>query len=557
MKIMEVKNRRYLSCAFLLVGILGILSSVCAYVANIPAGEMSFQYLWIGRANMLFAICGVISIIVYPRVYLYLQHVVTWSLILMGGIEVLWGISQLCGFVSSNHYLFIITGSFYNPGPYCGYLALIFPVVLYKLLCIRNISNPKKADNLICCVLCGIMILSICILLIGMSRASWCAVLISCLFVCSIHYSWLDYLKKKWYLNCHKVIIYIICLFVFLLICCMGIYYLKKDSADFIWKITSLAIGKKPFYGYGGDNFLKIYGETQEEYFKNGNYSEREKFVAGNPQYAFNEYLRIAVEYGIPVMIICLLISFYCLRKGLKRKYFGICGAILSLMFFSLFSYPLAYPSIIMTFIVLLLLTCILKNSSIIFLVFCLFIGSVGIYWENNNTYVSDKKWYSCRKLGKLCGDEFIKDEYDKLYLKLKKSGTFLFEYGICLSRLNNYDEAIKILKEAERYNCNPMILNIIGKNYQKQANYTKAEEYFIRAIHRLPERIYPYYLLAKLYVEPDYYYPVKHDKMKKIVLTKKPKIYSIAIQEMRNDLIENNFQLDSYMDNVYKDKYN
>lgn len=44
---------------------------------------------------------------------------------------------------------------------------------------------------------------------------------------------------------------------------------------------------------------------------------------------------------------------------------------------------------------------------------------------------------------------------------------------------------------------------------------------------------------------------------MKKIVLTKKPKIYSIAIQEMRNDLIENNFQLDSYMDNVYKDKYN
>lgn len=122
---------------------------------------------------------------------------------------------------------------------------------------------------------------------------------------------------------------------------------------------------------------------------------------------------------------------------------------------------------------------------------------------------------------------------------------------------MNNYDEAIKILKEAERYNCNPMILNIIGKNYQKQANYTKAEEYFIRAIHRLPERIYPYYLLAKLYVEPDYYYPVKHDKMKKIVLTKKPKIYSIAIQEMRNDLIENNFQLDSYMDNVYKDKYN
>ncbi len=118
-----------------------------------------------------------------------------------------------------------------------------------------------------------------------------------------------------------------------------------------------------------------------------------------------------------------------------------------------------------------------------------------------------------------------------------------MFEYGKCLSRLGNYDKSNEILKEAEKYNCDPMILNIIGKNYQKQANYVKAEEYFIRAVYRLPNRIYPYYLLAKLYAEPAFYSPEKYANMKKIVLTKRPKVYSIAIQEMRDDLNKNYFQ--------------
>lgn len=543
MKIIEVRSRKYLACGLLLIGVLGVLSSVCAYTADIPAGEMSFQYLWAGKANRLFAICGIVSIIIYPKVHLYLQRFVTWSLILWGCIEVFWGLGQLLGLLSPNHYLFSITGSFYNPGPYSGYLAMIFPIVLYEFLCVSDVIKNKRT-SVTYYSLCVIISLLICMLLIGMSRASWFAVLISCFFVCSIHYSCFNSLREKWHLYCKRMIVCVICIFITLSICCLGVYYLKKDSADgrlFIWKITSLAISKRPS-GYGEDSFFKIYGETQEGYFKSGNYSKKEEFVAGSPQYAFNEYLRIALEYGIFVLIVCLLVLYYCLSEGLKRKYVGLCGAILSLMAFSLFSYPLSYPSIVVTAIVL-LLTCVSEKSSIVFIVFCLFIGGIGVCWDNEDTYMSDKKWYRCRKLGKLCGDEFVKAEYDKLYLKLKKSGTFLFEYGKCLSRLGDYDKSNEILKEAEKYNCDPMILNIIGKNYQKQANYVKAEEYFIRAIYRLPNRIYPYYLLAKLYAEPAFYSPEKYANMKKIVLTKRPKVYSIAIQEMRDDLNKNYFQ--------------
>ena len=79
------------------------------------------------------------------------------------------------------------------------------------------------------------------------------------------------------------------------------------------------------------------------------------------------------------------------------------------------------------------------------------------------------------------------------------------------------------------------MILNIIGKNYQELHDYEQAENLFQRAIHRLPGRIYPYYLLANLYVEPDFYNPDKLKEVAGIVLTKEPKVHSTAIKEMRS----------------------
>lgn len=33
--------------------------------------------------------------------------------------------------------------------------------------------------------------------------------------------------------------------------------------------------------------------------------------------------------------------------------------------------------------------------------------------------------------------------------------------------------------------------------------HYDSAEYWFMRAVHRLPGRIYPYYLLANLYADP------------------------------------------------------
>ena len=59
---------------------------------------------------------------------------ITWLFILAGAVEAVWGLAQVYGFTASNHSLYALTGSFYNPGPYSGFLAMTLPVCLYEWL---------------------------------------------------------------------------------------------------------------------------------------------------------------------------------------------------------------------------------------------------------------------------------------------------------------------------------------------------------------------------------------------------------------------------------------
>ena len=73
--------------------------------------------------------------------------IIKWELILLGGIEAVWGICQILGVTFSNHYLYSITGTFYNPGPYSGYLAMVFPVCLNEYLYFKAVKEKKWVDN--------------------------------------------------------------------------------------------------------------------------------------------------------------------------------------------------------------------------------------------------------------------------------------------------------------------------------------------------------------------------------------------------------------------------
>ncbi|WP_336617513.1 O-antigen ligase family protein [Bacteroides acidifaciens] len=523
-----------------LTGVAAILSVVVFATSNdIPVGEMAYQKLWLGRMLFVFVVCCLLSFCLNRKNHLSFPTIVTWVLIILGGMEAVWGLRQIYGLAVSNHSLYALTGSFYNPGPYSGYLAMIFPLCLYEWLNLKEKTERTWVEQGKYYIALGVMLLILCVLPAGMSRSAWIAAAISGTWVYGMHASWGSKLKEFGRKYKKRLVLACIAGSVMIIVAGYALFQLKATSANgrlFMWKISSMAIAESPVIGHGTGNFVSAYGRAQENYFANGEFSETEELVAGSPEYAFNEYLQVAMEYGIPFLLVVSLVIAFCLWKGSSEGRIGICGGVISFLVFSFSSYPMQIPGFAVTFY-LLLTACVVGRSKVILFLFISMMALLGTYYWKNNQYAACKDWYRSKMLYNIGAYQSAKEDYGKLYPELANRGAFLFEYGYSLHKLKEYDNSTRILAEAMAHSNDPMILNIIGKNYQALGDYEKAEEYLIRSTHRLPGRIYPYYLLAKLYAEPQYLQLEKLKYAAEIVLTKEPKVQSTAVREMREEV--------------------
>ena len=77
---------------------------------------------------------------------------------------------------------------------------------------------------------------------------------------------------------------------------------------------------KYPVTGTGLGGFPAAYAEAQAEYMTSGKASEQEKWIAGCPEYAFNEYLQIGLEQGIIGLALFMTCLGSIVYKGIKNK---------------------------------------------------------------------------------------------------------------------------------------------------------------------------------------------------------------------------------------------
>lgn len=516
------------------MAVLVLLSMVCVASSGLLPAETVGQWVWFDKASFLLAGC-ILSALIFKSKgdFISLDSVISWVLVVLGGSEAILGLRQLYGFATSGHSMYALTGSFFNPGPYSGYLAMILPVCLYQwLVCGRRGGRVVSG---------GVMLLILCVLPAGMSRSAWLAAGVSCLCVYAWHMDWTDKFRLLWQQQRQRVVMVVVGGFCVLLLAGYLLFVLKPDSARgrlFMWKITCRAIAEKPLTGYGIHNFAAAYGNAQETYFAAGDYEPWEERVAGSLEYAFNEYLQAAVELGIPLAVCLLVVVVLCLYRGVRKGRYGICGAILSLMIFSFSSYPLQLPVFIVTSGGL-LVACLSGADRWQWLGVAVLVGIIGGFRLKNDLQVEQacREWMNARVLYSAGAYQSAEKEYGRLYPLLRDRASFLFEYGHGLHKQQQFSKSNRILKEALLRSCDPMILNVIGKNYQQMGDCLSAEDWFIRSTHRLPGRIYPYYLLAKLYAEPGFRQPDKFEKMKRMVLTKEPKVHSTAIRQMREEI--------------------
>ena len=492
----------------------------------------------------------------WPQLQLFFLAVVVAT----GGIEAVSGMRQLHGLEGSNHSLFKLTGDFYNPGPYSGYLAIVLPVCLWMIL---EWGKEKSAHSHASLRYLGwIGLLAIIVVLpAGMSRTAWIAAAVSCGWVYWVQR--IGWEKTKRYINGNRTLTIVSSILILISIAgaLAGIYLLKKDSANgrlLLWKVTGQAIREQPWTGTGTGGFPAAYAEAQAEYFTSGKASETEMMVAGCPEYGFNEFLQIGLEQGLVGLMVFVLLLSYSLFRGVKNRQAGAAGGILALMVFSLASYPLQLPEFWVVLVVLMGVanskTPVNADISVdadtpptpsregrkilsVAMIGVLAICCGWIFRQQKGYYEGYKKWNTLKMLYNSKAYEAAGEGYEELVSLMGHKPELLFEAAQCLSKSERFEKANRLLERVMKLSGDPMIHYMAAKNEQSMGNYQKAEDLLLHAIDMLPERIYPYYLLTKLYSEPGFFQKDKFLKAANAVLEKEPKVESTAIREMREEV--------------------
>lgn len=397
---------------------------------------------------------------------------------LWGIVEVFAGVLQVFGLRESPHALFALTGLFRNPGPYGCFLACVSTVagswlLAYPSSCrntglLRGMAGLAKLSFALCLI----------ILPATMSRVAWLALVLA-LGVEALHRSdvreWLGK-RKKWLpfygIGCVMAVI--------------GGYLIKPESAlgrFHIWRMELLALGIHPWTGVGAGKATWAYGEAQELFFRKhlDSVSPATIRIAGCPEYAFNEYLGIGIEYGIPAMaiFIALLISAILVFND-GFRHFG--AGLTAWSVIAITSYPLSVSQLqLMLFCLIcaavalgiLRLLCIgysFKSLMPSLAVVLLFVWVVFI--GGHKPWTVDK-------------DEF----------------RILFAEGYYLHQEGRFAESTLVLEQGAQMSSDPMFEVIMGKNAEAVGDYERAEGLYKRAHFRVPSRLYPLVRLMRLQI--------------------------------------------------------
>ena len=439
-------------------------------------------------------------------------------------------LGQLLGYGISNHLRFVVTGSFFNPGP-CGiFLAGVFvlAVAMMKKGYRKVGFNLMFVRYVTACVTFGVTLVA---LVPTMSRAGWIGALVGVMLLYRGEIVSWGNTRRRWVIG-GGIVGMIVVLTLF--------YLLKKDSANgrlFIWQNTVSAYWKTPLFGVGIDGFERAFAEAQHDYFEKEKVLEQDNRhveMAGVVESAFNEPLALFLLLGAVGGVLAAMVLFFKLQRLTAYS----CVAV-ALLVASFFSYTFYIPSIAIVFLfaVAQLPDRRVRGGRYVNVLMFGIMGIVVLFfdfrefgrreayrkWKNNAVYYTWEDYQS------------VVEEYGKLYPVLKNDFKFLFEYGHSLHKVGRYEESNIMLKRGIRHSADPMFWNIAGNNYLALKQYDQGMTAYLRAYYTCPNRVYPLYLLTKLEAERgdttmmNYY--------GRILLGKRPKVPSLAVDEMKFEI--------------------
>ena len=410
-----------------------------------------------------------------------------------GIVEVGYGLMQVLGWRMSHHSLYSLTGHFNNPGPFGGFIACVMAVAGAWVM--RSPVKPGMTKwepgmtltgimNILAWVTIGMGML---VLPASMSRAGWLALLVA-LAVEAIRMpqvrEWIR--KHRWIVPMGGVGV---------LALLAGAFLLKTESALgrlHIWRMEIRAIAERPWTGTGSGMGPWAYGEAQEAFFRAhlGSVSPTVVRVAGCPEYAFNEFLGIGVEYGVPGLLLSVLLvaaSIVVLYKA--RSPFA--AGLTAWAVFACASYPLSVPQLRLLgagFVLIALIVGILQVRSWRMGVLPVIVAGLLAGWMGFRVKPGMTK--ECPRMTKEWLGTARKENFRAVYAQ-----------GYALHQAGRYAESTEVLERGTRMSCDPMFEIILGKNAEALGDDTRAEALYEKAHYMVPSRLYPLVRLMRLQV--------------------------------------------------------
>ena len=265
-----------------------------------------------------------------------------------------------------------------------------------------------------------------------------------------------------------------------------GAFILKPDSALgrlHAWRMECRAIAERPWTGAGPGMGPWAYGEAQESFFREHleTVSPTVVRVAGCPEYAFNEFLGLGVEYGLPALLLSVLLVVSSIVV-LQWANSPLAAGLTAWAVFACASYPMSVPQLRILgaiFIVSGIISglMMIPNKVIAGLLALLALGAIG--------------WFGFVDRGRqMTGKgERITDVRE------------VYAEGYALHQAGRYEESTKVLEKGAMLSCDPMFEIIMGKNAEALGDFDRAEVLYEKAHYMVPSRLYPMVRLMRLQV--------------------------------------------------------
>lgn len=474
---------------------------------------------------------GIVLVVYYlilsqrKRSFSFEMQGIIYAIIISCALQALYGILQYWGVLQCTS-SFRITGSFDNPAGFASSLCAGIPFLWF-------VWNGLKGWKKLLCVMT--ILLLVCGVFLSGSRAG----VLSIFMLVAI---W-GYQSVSWN-KLQKIVLVIGALVVLIVF----LYFLKRNSADgrlLIWICCLNMIAIKPWFGFGSGGFEAHYMDYQAQFFHR-NPDSGYAILADTVQQPFNEFLRIAVDYGLGGLLgllgmIVFLILCYQKCNSCYKDLAAL--SLCSITVFSLFSYPFLYP---FTWAVVLLDLVILAGNtwhihwkifSVVgkWLVILCVMGSLCI----TNTMVirvkAEMKWKHALSLSSCGLFEKAQPLYDAAERVLGNDRYFLYNYAAELNVARFYKESLDIAMKCRHLWSDYDLEMLIAQNCWEINRMVEAEEYFRLASDMCPNRFMPLYRLVWLLDRQGRQTEAR--ELATIIISKPVEIPSVIIERIKSEM--------------------